>query len=75
MLTYTLTSLPAGYHSPKEYDRYFSYLNTPRKTQFGKLDNYEELRRSVSAPPPHSNSDMGGRGGESEKTESSKKKR
>ena len=69
------TFLLAGYHSPKEYDRYFSYLNTPRKTQFGKLDNYEEVRRSMSAPPPPSNNDISSRGGENERTPSSKQKR
>lgn len=46
--------LKKGYHSPREFDRYFRYLNTPRRTQIGRLDNYEELKRSASAPPPRS---------------------
>ncbi|XP_076434888.1 uncharacterized protein LOC143274831 [Babylonia areolata] len=61
-----LKELSKGYRSPKEYERYLNYLNTPRKTQYGKLDNYEELRRSKSVPPPVHGDDSG-RGGESGK--------
>ncbi|KAK7505980.1 hypothetical protein BaRGS_00002702 [Batillaria attramentaria] len=68
--------LAKGYHSPYEYERYFSYLNSPRKTQFGKLDTYNNDHRSQSAPPPHhSRQDASGRGtpgGETDRTESRK---
>ncbi|KAL8605128.1 hypothetical protein ACOMHN_018929 [Nucella lapillus] len=60
------TKCSTGYHSPKECERYLSYLNTPRKTQYGKLDNYGEMRRSKSVPPP-SHTDESGRGEEKDK--------
>nr|KAG5713258.1 hypothetical protein BaRGS_007785 [Batillaria attramentaria] len=43
--------LAKGYHSPYEYERYFSYLNSPRKTQFGKLDTYNNDHRSQKGEP------------------------
>ncbi|KAK7087159.1 hypothetical protein V1264_021243 [Littorina saxatilis] len=66
--------LGKGYHSPQEYERYLNYLNTPRKMQYRKLDNYDDISRSRSAPPP-TNSDACGRGGESERSASRQNKR
>ena len=70
-------SFSTGYHPPKDFDRYHNYLNTPRKTQFGRLDNYDEMMRSRSCPPPQEfNTSMTTiRGGESERGDGKRSKR
>lgn len=72
-----LRELAKGYHSPYEYERYYSYLNSPRKTQFGRMDSYRDDHRSQSVPPPadshHDASGRGTQGGDMSRSESKKK--
>lgn len=72
-----LRELTKGYHSPYEYERYYNYLNSPRKTQCGRMNSYRDDHRSQSVPPPadshHDTSGRGTQGGDMSRSESKKK--